>query len=401
MTGDPSSPARIQKALDYSRTGAILAASFPLALLVSTVAAQEPAARLTGVLVSEGEGAPVDGAVVSLIGLDGVVLWETLSNASGAFSLPPPTGAYRVRVARIGYEAWTSDTIRVVSGVESRTLRLEVPVQPIPLPELMVTEQNDCPTTPEERRRAFELYESVLPILATVSDTEDLGRLRMRLVRPVREWRRGQFLYGSDSATVVVPKALPNASPGHLEAYGYAEAVNDTLTTFYAPDGDALASPGFLATHCLSAAEDDEGGDDAVAGLAFEPRPGREVVDVKGVLWIDTVAAAPRRIEFEYTSLRPFLRRHLEPALRMHVLSRTPDQLQRFVSFRRIAVDKELFGGRLSFERIAQGRWLIREWEIHSPTLLHRGDTAGGRKSVEPVAFPLRYGGEVLEIVPP
>ncbi|MYE33902.1 MAG: hypothetical protein F4X23_03495 [Gemmatimonadales bacterium] len=223
----------------------------------------------------------------------------------------------------------------------------------------------------------------------------------MRRVRPVKEWRRGQFLYGYDTATVVVPKSLPNASPGHLEAYGYAEAINDTLTTFYAPDGDALASPGFLATHCLDTTAPDDGVDDTVVGLAFEPRPGRAIVDVKGVLWIDTVTADLRRLEFEYTSLRPFLRMYLEPDLRMHVLSRTPNHLRRFVSFRQITVREELFGGWLGFERIAQGRWLIRKWEVHSPTLLHRGDTAGGRKSVEPVAFPLRHGGEVLEIVPP
>ena len=164
----------------------------------------------------------------------------------------------------------------------------------------------------------------------------------MRLVRPVREWRRGQFLYRYDSTAVVVPQSLPNASPGHLEAYGYADALNDTLTTFYAPDGDALASPGFLATHCLSTTADDEGDDEAVAGLAFELRPGREVVDVRGVLWIDTVAAEPRRIEFEYTSLYPFLRRHLEPSLRIHILSRYPDHQRRFISFRRIAVDPQM-----------------------------------------------------------
>ena len=231
----------------YSRPRAILAAMLVFALLIPTVAGQEPSARLPGILVAEGDGAPVDVAVVSLVDADDAVVWETLSSASGAFSLPlPPPGTYRVRVSRIGYESWTSAPIIVDSAQASGPLRLEIPARPVPLPELRVTEQTDCPTTPDERRRAFELYESVLPILATVSHTEDLGRLRMRLVRPVREWRRGQFLYRYDTTAVVVPQSLPNASPGHLELYGYADALNDTLTTFYAPDGDALASPGFL-----------------------------------------------------------------------------------------------------------------------------------------------------------
>ena len=70
----------------YPLVRTALAASLWFALLAPAVAAQEPGARLTGILVSEGDGAPVDGAVVSLADLDGVVLWETLSNASGAFN---------------------------------------------------------------------------------------------------------------------------------------------------------------------------------------------------------------------------------------------------------------------------------------------------------------------------
>ena len=382
----------------YACVGAILAASLALVLLAPTVAAQERGARLPGILVAEDDGAPVDVAVVSLVDGDGVVVWETLSNASGAFGLPmPPPGTYRVRVARIGYESWTSGPIRIDSA-QSGPLRFEIPVRPVPLPELRVTEQNDCPTTPEERRLAFELYESVLPILATVSDTEDLGRLRMRLVRPVKEWRRGQFLYGYDTTTVVVPQSLSNASPGHLEAYGYAEALNDTLTTFYAPDGDALASPGFLATHCLSPAADDEGDavDDAVAGLAFEPRPGREVVDVRGVLWIDTVAAEPRRLEFEYTSLRPFLRLYLEPALRVDLQSR-----YRRPRFQGTRLNESHFGGVLRFDQTDRAGWLVTEWRIARPVLLYELMTGVDGTSVTPVAYPLTASGEVLEIIRP
>ncbi|MYC89765.1 MAG: carboxypeptidase regulatory-like domain-containing protein [Gemmatimonadales bacterium] len=107
MTGDPSSPARIREAFEYAHIGAALAASFALALPGPAVAAQQPGARLTGILVSESDGAPLDGAVVSLDGPDGVAVWETLSTASGAFSLPRP----RLRV-RTASECRASATIR-------------------------------------------------------------------------------------------------------------------------------------------------------------------------------------------------------------------------------------------------------------------------------------------------
>ncbi|WP_428273755.1 carboxypeptidase-like regulatory domain-containing protein [Candidatus Palauibacter sp.] len=352
---------------------------------------------MTGQTVSEGDGAPVDGAVVALVDGEGVVAWETLSNASGAFSLPlPPVGTYRVRVSRIGYDSWTSGPIRIDSAQAPGPLRLEIPVRPIPLPELMVTEQNDCPTTPEERRLAFELYESALPILDSMSTAETRDSLLVRLERPIRIWRRGRFRYTQDTVTVMVTEALSNASPGHLEVYGYADIVGDSMTTFYAPDGGALASPGFLATHCLSRAADDEVDDGALAGLAFEPRPGREVVDVTGVLWIDTVANEPRELAFHYTSLRPFLRRHLVEPLRDDHERRLPG---RRASIGTIRIQESRFGGQLRFERVASDRWLIREWRMLTPRLASRSFSHPRTgTNVLPIAVPLESRGEVLAL---
>lgn len=371
--------------------------SFGLALLAAPVAGQEPDARLSGLVVSAGDGTPVDGALVSLVDLDDSVFGETLSDVGGAFSLPaPPTGAYRIRVARIGYESWTSDTIRITPAQVLHTLRLEISVRPIPLPALLVTEQNDCPTTPEERRRAFELYESILPTLVSMSAQEVFDSLVVRMERPVRVWRRGDFRYAQDTVTVVVPKALTNATPTHLEAFGYAEAINDSTTTFYAPDGDALASPGFLATHCLSMTKAEDG---LTVGLAFQPRPGREVVDVRGVLWIDEVTTQPKELEFQYTSLRPFLRRYLLPSLETHVLSRMPEGLQRRTTFHAIELVESNYGGVLYFERIDSGQWFVREWRIVRPRLAVFSRNDGGRrKYVWPKAVPLTHSGEVLAI---
>lgn len=375
-----------------------MAAGIGLASLASPLTAQEAAARLTGLLVTEGTGAPVTGAIVALVDEGGAVLGETLSTEVGTFSLPqPPPGAYRVRVTRIGYESWASGILRLAPSTDPATLRFEVPVRPIPLPELSVTEKNDCPTTPEERRRAFELYESVLPILANVSSTEDLGVLRMRMVRPIKVWKRGRFRRSYDTATVVVSKSLNNTSPAWLEAHGYAEVLDDTTTTFYAPDGDALASPGFLATHCLNTVA---GKNETTVGLSFEPRPGRVPVDVAGVLWIDAATSEPQALEFRYTSLRPFLRRNLVPVLRANVRARRPNTLR--YTFHRVEIHESWFGGVLYFERIpgTDDRWLIREWKIARPELTHRFrigyDTPA---TVWPVANPLRYSGEVLALI--
>ena len=148
---------------------------------------------------------------------------------------------------------------------------------------------------------------------------------------------------------------------------------------------------GLLATHCLRPVESQ---DEGTVGLGFEPKPGRTLVDIEGVLWIDTVEIGPRELEFQYTSLRPFLRRHLEPALRAHFMSRDPR-----TRFHPIEIDEAEFGGVLRFERITRGRWLIREWSIRRPVLtqkylwrVNHGTT------VWPRAYPLTTSGEVLAL---
>ena len=373
----------------------ILAAAIGFMLGALPIGGQDAGAHLRGFLVAEDEGLPVEGAIIALVNSEDVVSLETLSTRRGAFSLPvPPPGVYRVRVTRIGYQSWASDTLHIASTSESRTILLRVPVKPIPLPELSVSAQNDCPTTPQERTQAFALYESVLPILASVASTADLGALRMRMIRPTIVWKRGGRHYAQDTATVVVEKSFDNASPAHLEMFGYAEVVSDSLTTFYAPDGNALASPGFLATHCLRPVASQS---EARVGLGFEPKPSRRVVDVEGVLWIDTVHGGPEELEFQYTSLRPFLRRHLEPSLRAELSSR-----YRRISFHGTEINESMFGGRFHFEQLAANRWFVPKWEIRSPVLLHRLMVEGGvGTTVWPVAFPVTTSGEVLALIRP
>ncbi|WP_420462887.1 carboxypeptidase-like regulatory domain-containing protein [Candidatus Palauibacter sp.] len=391
----------------YALVWAVVVAGLGLLLLATPLSAQETDARLRGLVLTEGSGTPVEGAHIQLVELGDVVLREALSDDRGAFSLPlPPPGVYRLRVERIGYQSWASDTLHVAATSESRVLRFEVPVDPIPLPELSVSQQNTCPTTPEERRRAFALYESVLPALASSSSTADLGNLLVQAIRPIivgkyDYWRRnGGRRFQQDTATVVVPGSLNVLSPSseHLVAYGYAEVVQDTLTTFYAPTGDAMASPGFLATHCLRTIESD---DDARVGLGFEPRPGRELVDVRGVLWIDSITEEPEEVDFQYTSLRPFLRRHLLPPLKADILYRILQGRYPETKFHAIELDESEFGGVLYFEHIPGDRWLIREWTIRSPILYYRTRSQLDRQTVWPFASPLTTSGAVLAIVPP
>ncbi len=179
------------------------------------------------------------------------------------------------------------------------------------------------------------------------------------MMRPSVALSRGGRTFNADSMRIVIPTSKETAPPPHVEAYGYAEVDRDAGATFYTPDGDALVSPGFLATHCLNILETE---DAARVGLAFEPKPDRTVVDVRGVLWIDADSFTPRELVFYYTSLRRFLRRNLEATMLEDVRSRVPRWARDVVSFYRLAVDESRFGGVLHFERPDPNRGPMVEW---------------------------------------
>jgi hypothetical protein len=126
---------------------------------------------------------------------------------------------------------------------------------------------------------------------------------------------------------------------------------------YYAPDADVLLSDAFLDTHCFGVRV----GGPGLIGLAFEPLPDRSVPDVEGVLWLDESEAELRFLEYGYTGLS------------------FPARMAR------------KFGGRLEFERLPTGAWIIRRWSIRGPI---RG--LGGRYSAAAVQ---EEGGEVTEII--
>ncbi|MFQ5691006.1 MAG: hypothetical protein ACE5HQ_12130 [Gemmatimonadota bacterium] len=133
---------------------------------------------------------------------------------------------------------------------------------------------------------------------------------------------------------------------------------------YYAPDAGVLLSDEFLATHCLSVTEN--GG--RWIGLRFDPVPDREVADVAGVLWLDRSTRELKRLEYTYTRLRQFLRRNVLPPLVADIYDRAwPD---RRVSLYRIPLSgQDCCGGSLEFERLWNGAWITRRWEIRTPYL--------------------------------
>ncbi|MCK5482794.1 MAG: carboxypeptidase regulatory-like domain-containing protein, partial [Gemmatimonadetes bacterium] len=293
------------------------------------------AQSVRGTIVDEA-GSPIVGALVTLESTSGVRVAATVSSSAGTYliSVPDP-GSYRLRIERIGF----ADSLIESFDVEAeRTVvrRLRLATVPVPLRALMVTGERECDVRPAEGAAAWVLWHEARKALAITAWTEERTDVRYHgyiYVAVVDTW--GQPQGPREEIPVVLYGEHPfrAASVEDLAERGYLWEGDDG--GLYGPDAQVLLSDSFLDTHCFRArpGKDDTEG---LVGLAFEPVRTRDVVEVKGVLWLDEATAELRHIEFTYTNLP-------------RVLSNLG------------------LSGRLVFERLETGHWVVGHWWIRAP----------------------------------
>ena len=101
-----------------------------------------------GIVVDAVTGAPVEGAGLWVLDADGKPLGSgVLSGDSGVFALQlPKPGAYRLRVARLGYAALTTDSLVLAQG-EMVALRIALEERAVSLGAVQITERTALPGT--------------------------------------------------------------------------------------------------------------------------------------------------------------------------------------------------------------------------------------------------------------
>jgi hypothetical protein len=105
--------------------------------------------------------------------------------------------------------------------------------------------------------------------------------------------------------------------------------------TYYGPDLPVFLSGVFLAQHCYRVEQAEGAAADSQVGLGFEPVGRGRQVDVAGVLWLDRESSELRELLFRYTNLGGWAGRGAQ--------------------------------GRVVFERLPNGAWVIRRWSIRMP----------------------------------
>jgi hypothetical protein len=318
--------------------GAILMAfSQPISAYAQTV---------TVSLREEISGVAIAGAIVRLLGDDGVV-GQGLTNEQGRLTLRAPTaGSYRLKIDRIGASGLVTALLALAVGPPLR-YDLAMPPRRTELPPLVRTGRSICRGGESgQGTLAAVLWEEIQKALTANRLTDEQASIPVHLRRfsrevdlkgrTQREWITASTLVRGQPFAVLSPSVLADS--------GFVQARGDSAL-FAAPDAKALLSDQFVELHCFRAVS----GANGTVGLAFEPIPGRAVVDVGGTLWVNRSSAELQSLDFEYRGL--------------------PGDLAR-----------AKLGGRVEFQRLITGSWIVSYWHVRAPDQVVRlGRVSTGR----------------------
>ena len=354
-----------------------------IALITRDAAAQ----MVTAHVRTKSDGAPIVGAIVSLVDSTGRVVASKLASDSGNVVFSAPfAGNYSLRVERVGLRATMTPSF-LVTQKSSVDVPVLIAAESVSLQAVTVNADRRCVVRPQEglataqlwneARKALNATELTQLAQATARSRNDPHRFAVR----VRSFKRDL-----DAATLLPSHSEEVEREGEtvtpfvsvdletLARDGYMSGDLESGGTFHAPDASVLLSDRSLDTHCFRLRAPERGRRDDLIGLAFEPidaAHGRssQRVEVRGVLWLDRPSAELRFMEFGFVNL-PF------------------------------SADENQAGGRLEFRPFPDGRWIVWRWYIHAPHLVRQRLTVGGRLSDGElkVAGIQEQGAELMEV---
>lgn len=314
------------------------------ALTLCLAAASLQAQGLRVQLVDETSGNGVPLALVTLL-RDGQEFGEALTRSDGSRFFPAdPRGRYALRVRRAGFETVISGDFAVPS--DTTIVRVAVPFRRADLRRERAV-QRECraerfaPATRRLREQAHTAIRS-----ADIARAEGLETIAIRRLERTHDREgvvRGETVLDGTGLGARMFRSAPSQD---LSRRGFAYVDQTTgLPAFHGPDLPYLISPEFLGDHCFSVVE----GRDATTGmigLAFDPRDGRNVAGIAGVMWLDRETAELRFMEFAI----------------------------------RGGVAPPGAAGRVAFEQLPSGVWIARDWSLRSPVVTAAGQMLGFRE---------------------
>ncbi|MGW8266181.1 MAG: carboxypeptidase regulatory-like domain-containing protein [Longimicrobiales bacterium] len=321
------------------------------------------------VQVTEAEsGNPISGAFLSLLRADGSLVRHALSNPEGRFLfVPGNTGPFTVKAEMIGRETRQLSNFTLNPG-ESRTVSLGLPVRAITLAGIEVQAEERCRLRPEEATTTAQVWEEARKALVVQQWAESEQVLEFGLLSYSRDLdpRRLQVLSEERRGTRAVSRnPIQSLSPEALARDGFVQAVEGGQYDYFGPDARVLLSDMFLDTHCMNVtrSRDFPGS----VGLAFQPVDRGGVPDIVGTLWLSAEDWRLQFLEYAYT-WSPY------------------DETGGTAT------------GRVEFESLPSGAWIIRRWWIRMPMVArNHGVQRWGGNGLEVIGYR-EVGGEISDV---
>lgn len=340
-----------------------------LGLLLVALGVHPTTARsqaILGTLVEAETGAGIEGAAVILLDESGDQLSWRLTDTAGRFNFQIDRGGrFRLRADRIGHASVVTDLI-TLDGVSNSVQRIEAPVEAILLSGIEVEGARRCEVRPEDGVGTARVWEEARKALEAASQTLRGGAYRYVIRRYERELdATGRRVQSEESRILrrVTRRPFVSLDVDDLLSQGFVRSNDDGSVYYYAPDADVLLSDPFLDTHCMRLTEGrDES--EGMLGLAFEPLEDRGVAEISGVLWLNPNDGRLQWLDYTYEYLD--------------------------------VPDADRLGGRVQFEGLPNGAWIVLNWSIRMP-ILTATILDGGRQRTTLVAIR-EEGGQVVRI---
>jgi hypothetical protein len=314
-------------------------------LLLGGLAASASAQGLR-VRVVDDSGAPVVGALVALQ-RDGRLFAEGLTRHGGLRFFPAdPSGRYTALVRIGGRAPYQSDMFGVPSDTSAVTIRVPARRAELPISQA-APDRQECRAIGAGINASVWEQASVALRSAELVNAEPIETLAIRRFERTLD-RDGALRSESPlDAKQYGTRPFRPATPQELSRNGFVTTDVVGQPQLLAPDATIFLSPEFQRDHCFGVVR---GTDIATGllGLHFRPVENRRVVDVEGVMWLDGESAELRAIEFSYRGPLPQGAREL--------------------------------GGRMSFDHLRSGSWIVRDWSLRAPVATQGGQLLGYRE---------------------
>lgn len=289
-------------------------------------------------LVSPGSASPISGGIVALLDSTGAVVASGLTGEDGVQLLRAPrAGRYRLRVERIGYRSTLTQPIALTlhSTVSERVSLSE---ERITLPSVRVVADRRCVTRPADGLLTASLWTEARKALEATRLTAQQRSSAFRVRRTERELDPATLaprLTRSWEKEVRTTAPFAAEDAALIAREGWVRRQGDGSTLYAAPDAALLLSDAFLDSHCFTVTPDSA---NRRIGLAFAPVSRQRKADIRGTLWLDAATLALRHIDFRYVNLE-------------------------------LGVPTEQLGGRVEFEQLPSGQWIVGSWYIRTPVI--------------------------------